>query len=215
MTTTSNETPNNQTWYLDTGCMNHMCGQKELFADLDDSFRTKVKFGDGRFVSVTWKGWILITLKNGDHMYIYDVFYVPDMKSNFLSMGQLTEKGYVMHIVENQFLIFDKKCHLILKTFLSKNCIFLVYFHMGDFRCLNAIVNNESWLWHLRFWHLNFQSLENLSNRNLVPTPAFSTRKELKMKQESVFTIYGAEWLSLISSSLSPPCLFFIFLAGR
>ena len=33
--------------------------------------------------------------------------------------------------------------------------------------------------------------------------PAFSTRKELKMKQESVFTIYGVELLSLISSSLS------------
>jgi len=41
MTTTSNETPNNQTWYLDTGCTNHMCGQKELFSYLDDSFRTK------------------------------------------------------------------------------------------------------------------------------------------------------------------------------
>ena len=25
MTTTSNETPNNQTWYLDTGCTNHIC----------------------------------------------------------------------------------------------------------------------------------------------------------------------------------------------
>ncbi|XP_068487058.1 uncharacterized protein [Phaseolus vulgaris] len=67
MATTSNESPNNQTWYLDTGCTNHMYGQKELFADLDDSFRTKVKFGDGRFVPVTGKGRILITLKNGDH----------------------------------------------------------------------------------------------------------------------------------------------------
>jgi len=26
MAATSNETPNNQTWYLDTGCTNHMCG---------------------------------------------------------------------------------------------------------------------------------------------------------------------------------------------
>jgi len=72
---------------LDTGCTNHMCGQKDLFADLDDLFRTKVKFGDDRFVPVTGKGRILITLKNGDHRYIYDVFYVPDMKSNLLSMG--------------------------------------------------------------------------------------------------------------------------------
>jgi len=103
MATISNETPNNQTWYSDTGCTNHMCGQKELFANLDDSFRTKVKFGDDRFVPVTGKGRILITLKNGDHKYIYNVFYVPDMKSNLLSMRQLAEKGYVMQIVENQF----------------------------------------------------------------------------------------------------------------
>jgi len=120
MAAISNETPNNQTWYLDTSFTNHMCGQKELFADLDDSFRTKVKFGDGRFVPVIGKGRILITLKNGYHGYIYDVFYVPDMKSNLLSMGQLTEKGYVMHIVENKFSICDKKGNLILKTFLSK-----------------------------------------------------------------------------------------------
>ena len=146
MTTTSNENPNNQTWYLDTGCTNHMCGQKELFADLDDSFRTKVKFGDGRFVPVIGKGRIIITLKNGDHRYIYDVFYVPDMKSNMLSVGQLTEKGYVMHIVENKFSIFDKKGNLILKTFLSTNRMFPTDIHMGDFKCLNAIVNNESWL---------------------------------------------------------------------
>jgi len=68
-----------------------------------------VKFGDGRFVPVTGKGRILVTLKNGDHTYIYDVFYVPDMKSNLLSMGQLAEKGYEMHIVENKLSIFDKK----------------------------------------------------------------------------------------------------------
>ena len=74
-----------------------------------------------------------------------------------------------MHIVENKFSIFDKKKgNLILKTFLSKNRMFLVDIHMGDFKCLNEIMNNESWLWHLRFVHLNFQSLENLSKRNLV-----------------------------------------------
>jgi len=94
-----------------------MCGKKELFADLDDSFRTTVKFEDDIFVSVTGKWWILITLKNGDHRYIYDVFYVPDMKSNLLSMRQLSEKGYVIHIVENQFSIFDKEGSLILKLF--------------------------------------------------------------------------------------------------
>jgi len=64
-----------------------MCGQKELLVDLDDSFRAIVKFGDGKFVLVIGKWRILMTLKNDDHRYIYDVFYVPDMKINLLSMG--------------------------------------------------------------------------------------------------------------------------------
>jgi len=68
------------------------------------------------------------------------------MKSNLLSVGQLAEKVIVMHIVENKFSLFDKKSNLILKTFLSKNRMFPVDIHMGDFKCLNVIVNNESWL---------------------------------------------------------------------
>lgn len=35
--------------------------------------------------------------------------------------------------------------------------------------------------------------------------PTFPTRKELQMKEESVCTIHGVEWLFWISSSLSPP----------
>jgi len=49
-------------------------------------------------------------------------------------MGQLAEKDYVMHIVENKFSIFDKKINLILKTFLSKNRMFPVDIHTGDFK---------------------------------------------------------------------------------
>ena len=116
-----------------------MCGQKELFADLDDSFRTKAKFGYGRFVLVTEKGWILITLKNGDQKYIYDVFYVLDMKSNLLSMGQLTEKGYVMHIIENQLSIFDKKKVVwFLKPFYKKKPHVSSRFSYGWFQVLEC-----------------------------------------------------------------------------
>lgn len=39
----------------------------------------------------------------------------------------------------------------------------------GEYTCLNAIVNNESWLWHLHFGHfLNFRSLKMLAKGNMV-----------------------------------------------
>ncbi|KAL5826228.1 hypothetical protein ACOSQ4_018025 [Xanthoceras sorbifolium] len=43
-------------WYLDTGCNNHMCGDKNAFSDLDESFRNTVKFGDESTVSVMGRG---------------------------------------------------------------------------------------------------------------------------------------------------------------
>lgn len=98
------------------------------------------------------------------------------MKSNLLNIGQLAEQGYVMHISGNQFSIFDKQGNMILKTFLSKNRMLPIDFNRGEFKCLSATVNDESWLWHLCFGHLNFQSLENLAKYNLVRFGARSYR---------------------------------------
>ncbi|KAG6488357.1 hypothetical protein ZIOFF_049600 [Zingiber officinale] len=43
-------------WYLDTGCSNHMSGEKDTFSDLDETFRSSVKFGDNSTISVMGKG---------------------------------------------------------------------------------------------------------------------------------------------------------------
>ncbi|GKU92535.1 hypothetical protein SLEP1_g6248 [Rubroshorea leprosula] len=103
------ETPNYHIWFLDTRCTNHMSGKRELFVDLDESFHTKVKFVDNRTIPVIGKRRILINLKNGNHKYISNVFYIPSMKSNLLSVGQLLEKGYVMSLRDHQFSILDNQ----------------------------------------------------------------------------------------------------------
>ena len=79
---------------LDTGCSNHMCGSKSIFSKLDESFRTTVRFGDNSRISVMEKGDIQIRRRANTLQTISSVFYVPDLKSNLLSVGQLQEKGY-------------------------------------------------------------------------------------------------------------------------
>lgn len=50
-----NEEIQQNLWYLDTGCSNHMCGNKSAFSTLDESYRDSVKFGNNSKVSVKEK----------------------------------------------------------------------------------------------------------------------------------------------------------------
>ncbi|KAG6470996.1 hypothetical protein ZIOFF_072087 [Zingiber officinale] len=52
----SNSLPANENvWFLDTGCSNHMCGRRELFSELDESIQSEVTFGNKTKVPILGK----------------------------------------------------------------------------------------------------------------------------------------------------------------
>ena len=66
-------------WYLDTGYNNHMCKDKSMFLDLDESFRNTMMFGNNFTISVMSKGNIKIHTKENSNKLISNVFFVPDL----------------------------------------------------------------------------------------------------------------------------------------
>ena len=78
---------NMDTWYLDSSCSNHMIGNIELFASLDENVKTDIILGNGNKVSIEGKGRINIVTKTGDKKCIQDVFYVPSLQYNLMSVG--------------------------------------------------------------------------------------------------------------------------------
>ena len=76
------------TWFLDLGCSNHMCGKKEYFSDFDVTFRDFVKLSNNSSMVVLGKGNIRLQV-NRIAQIITGVFYVPELKNNLLSIGQL------------------------------------------------------------------------------------------------------------------------------
>jgi len=81
-------------WVLDTGTSNHMTENRSLLSQLDEGVRGSVKFGDGSSVSIQGIGSVVFQDRQKGHKVLTNVYFIPELKSNIVSLGQLEEKGF-------------------------------------------------------------------------------------------------------------------------
>lgn len=111
-------------WFLDTSCSNHMTGRKIWLAYFDKSKKRKVKLADNSSIEAKGTGNIVLQRSKGGKSMIKDVLYVPRMKCNLLSVGQLVKKGFSEIMKDGAFELFDTQNSLVLKSPMSKNRTF-------------------------------------------------------------------------------------------
>ena len=157
-------------WFLDSGCSNHMTGNKKLFSKLDESVQSQVKLGDKTKVPVMGKGIISIKTKQGEKKSISDVYFAPGLEHNLLSVGQLIEKGYPVIFQNNKCVIYDRdgSNKVIVEVSMTNNRMFPLKLASGIPQVLKVVLDDESWLWHMRFGHLSFHGLHLLYKKHMV-----------------------------------------------
>jgi Integrase core domain len=89
------------------------------------------------------------------------------MKSNILSIGQLLERGFIIHMEDKFHALCDAKGQLVVKVAMSNNWIFLIYLNTFIGTCL-LVKYSESWRWRLWFGHLKFGGLQLLRKTGMV-----------------------------------------------
>eukprot|EP00253_Pinus_taeda_P029597 PITA_29597 len=94
-------------WFLDSGCSNHMIGNIAMFSNLDENVKSEVTTGTDSKIVVKGKGSVSIRARNGEQMIVPEVYYLPRLKCNLLSIGQLIDKGYNVFFKDDTCTIKD------------------------------------------------------------------------------------------------------------
>ncbi|KAK3121536.1 hypothetical protein QOZ80_8BG0655630 [Eleusine coracana subsp. coracana] len=113
-------------WVVDTGATNHMTGSWDAFSALDVGVCGTVKFGDGSVVRIEGCGSLLLKCKNGEHRLFTGVYFIPRLKINIISIGQLDEVGFQTLIEDGVMQIRDADRRLLAKIPRAPNQLYVL-----------------------------------------------------------------------------------------
>ncbi|GJT98735.1 putative RNA-directed DNA polymerase [Tanacetum coccineum] len=145
-----------------------MTGDKDKFRDLNEIVHGYVKFGNESKVRIEGKGSIVFQCKNGELRKLDEVYYIPDLFSNIISLGQLAEGGDEIKIKDPFLWVHDTTGNLLVKVQRSPNRLYKIELEEVRTMCLSARISDPTWLWHVRMGHINFNSMKFMAEKKLI-----------------------------------------------
>ena len=127
-----------------------------------------MRFGDGSRVEIHGVGSMVMQGCHQQHKVLTDVYYIPALKSNIVSLGQLEEKGFKVTLENGKMCVFDQERALLISAPRTSNRLYTIKFGLVSPVCLLAKSDDVAWSWHARFGHLNFRALRDLSCKRMV-----------------------------------------------
>lgn len=106
--------------------------------------------------------------KGGEKKILSNVYYIPGLKSNIISLGQATDTGCEVRLKDDQLMLFDRAGKLMVKTTRSRNRLYKVTLQAESVQCLELTTTTESSRWHARLGHVNHETMKSMIKRGLV-----------------------------------------------
>lgn len=155
-------------WYLDNGANNHMTGRREKFEKLDRTVKGEVKFGEGSLVKIEGKCTIRIACKNGEIRELHGLYYILTLRSNIISLGQLSEDGKRFILNGEKLWVYDRCGKLLMQVTRSRNRLYKIHIKQAQQQCMLTRCKEEAWLWHQCLGHVNFKAMHKISKNGMT-----------------------------------------------
>jgi transposase InsO family protein len=149
-------------WIIDSGCTNHMMGEKKIFTSYvkNKDFQDTIIFGDGNQGKVKGLGKIAITNEHS----ILNVFLVESFGYNLLSVSQLCHMGYNCLFTNVDVSVFRRSDGSLAFKGVLDDKLYLVDFSKEEADLDACLIAKTSmgWLWHRRLAHVGMKNLHKL-----------------------------------------------------
>nr|GFA42095.1 integrase, catalytic region, zinc finger, CCHC-type, peptidase aspartic, catalytic [Tanacetum cinerariifolium] len=135
-------------WIIDSGCSNHMTGNRALLMNFVEKFLRTVRFGNNDFAVIDGYGDVVI-----GSMTVKKVYYVEGLGHNLFSVGQFCDKGFEVAFRNSACFVRNEDGVDLLTGDRSSNLytIALNEVASNSSTCLLAKASSsQSWLWHQR-----------------------------------------------------------------
>ena len=170
----STEQKEDNLWYFDTGATHHLTNNKDWLSNYN-SLQTPitVRFGNNGVKQALGKGEISFKLQADNIFSIGNVYYVPGITKNLLSVGQAIENGASIEFKRDYAQIkymlpngqeIKHNCQRLEKGLYPIQCTPIKQHIETNY--VEKIDHNI--LWHHRLGHTNIQTIKTLQSNNMV-----------------------------------------------
>ena len=151
---------------LDSGCSSHMCADKTKFDTLNYLHRqVTIEVADGQHIYAEAVGTIGI---------LEDVYYVPDLKKNLISISAFDKKGYSILFEDNEVFMRRSIDDEFVLVGLRDGALYeaLPFYDIDDTgnEFVGAVIEHTSDLdlWHERLAHLSYDNVKSMVKKDAV-----------------------------------------------
>nr|GFB22226.1 retrovirus-related Pol polyprotein from transposon TNT 1-94 [Tanacetum cinerariifolium] len=151
---------------VDSGCSNHMTGDRSQLTNFINKLLGTVKFGNDHVAKIMGYGDYQV-----GNVTILRVYYVEGLGHNLFSVGQLCDSNLEVAFRQHTCFIHNLEGVDLLTGSQGNN---LYTMSLGDMMTsshiclLSKASKTKSWLWHRRLSHLNFGTINHLDRHGLV-----------------------------------------------
>ncbi|KAH0809106.1 hypothetical protein GEV33_013683 [Tenebrio molitor] len=145
---------------LDSGASLHMCSEKAKFQEIKTPKVQTLNLANSWSTKIVGSGTVRLSVEENLTVRLDETLYVPDLRSNLLSVAKMTEHGFEVIFRRNEAIITNPDTGE--NVIVARRDKDMYYIDELSEESRGSQISRSLQEWHERFGHLNEKDLKNI-----------------------------------------------------